>query len=194
MNRNLNLKCLLFRYKDGIFVLMTGKNNTKKAFRIIIDELVAFLSPAGDDLLITESGIYKPYDDLDTCIRESYYTHVASIVEGKELKSYDKIGVYQFLIPLRNNDEMKRFTRRIIDPIIEMPEYFDTMKALTFTAGEFKSAAASLHCHHNTVRYRFQKVKEILECNNLSDIEFFGNLAMAVRLHIIYEIQNEILN
>lgn len=187
LNRSLNNKALLCKYKNGLFAILTARQNNKKTFQVILDELMDFLTPAKDGLYISCSRVHDPYKELDQCIRESYYTHVASITEERAFHSYDKIGTYQLLVPLAESEAMKDFMTSLIQPVLKKPDFFETLKQLTFNEGDIFKTASSLKCHHNTIRYRISKIKHFLFCEEMSDQEFYVNISLAVRLYMLYE-------
>lgn len=187
LNRNLNTKALVCKYKNGLFVLLTARQKKKESFTIILNELLDFLSPSNERLYVSCSLIHDPYKELDQCVRESYYTHMASAAEGKAFGSYDKIGAYQLLVPLADTEIMKDFMSALIGPILERPEFFETIKHLVLNEGDIFKTASSLKCHHNTIRYRISKIKQFLSCEEMSDQEFYVNISLAVRLYMLNE-------
>lgn len=187
LNRNLNTKALVCKYKNGLFALLTARQKKKQSFAIILRELMEFLSPSKEGLYVSCSRIHDPYKELDQCIRESYYTHIASTAEEKSFGSYDKIGAYQLLVPLADTEAMKDFMSSLIDPIREKPEFFETIRQLALNEGDIFRTASSLQCHHNTIRYRISKIKQFLFCEEMSDQEFYVNISLAVRLHMLNE-------
>lgn len=44
LNRNLNTKALVCKYKNGLFALLTARQKKKQSFAIILHELMEFLS------------------------------------------------------------------------------------------------------------------------------------------------------
>lgn len=187
LNRNLSTKALICKYKNGLFALLTARQQKKKSFDIILEELLGFLSPSGEKLYVSCSRIHDPYKELDQCIREGYYTHIASIAEDKVFGSYDKIGTYQLLVPLADSEAMKDYMTTLINPVLEKPEFFETIKQLALNEGDIFKTASSLNCHHNTIRYRISKIKQFLFCDEMSDQEFYANISLAVRLYMLYE-------
>lgn len=187
LNRNLNSKALVCKYRNGLFALLTARQKKRKSFTIILTELLEGLSPTGKSLYVSCSRIHDPYKELDQCIRESYYTHIASVAEERYFGSYDKIGAYQILVPLSDSEVMKDFMVALIGPILERPEFFETIKHLVLNEGDIFKTASSLKCHHNTIRYRLGKIKQFLFCEEMSEQEFYVNISLAVRLYMLNE-------
>lgn len=187
LNRALVQKALLCKYKNGLFAVLTARQNNEKHFSIILQELIEFLSIPTENLYISCSGIHNPFKDLDQCIRESYYTHLASLAEGKHFHSFSQIGPWQLLIPYAQSDVMKDYMNSRIQPILEKQDFYDTLRALTLCRGDIFKTASLLNCHHNTVRYRLSKIKQFLFSAEMSDQEFYADISLAVRLYMLQE-------
>ena len=185
MNNSLNTKAMICRYRDGLFAILTSRHNDMYKFELILKELLEFLSLDEKDLCINCSQIHYPYEDLDLCFRESYHTYLAALASEQNFRYYTKIGTYQFLIPQMDSKLMRNYMRTYISPLADKPELFDTLKEYVLCQGEVFITADKLSCHHNTIRYHIAKIKELLACEQLSDQEFYSNIAIAVRLYLL---------
>ncbi|WP_425755355.1 PucR family transcriptional regulator [Ihubacter sp. rT4E-8] len=187
LNRALMQKALLCKYKDGLFAVLTARQNNERSFEIILSELMEFLSLPEEDLYINCSLIHDPFKDLDQCIRESYFTYIASAAEQKHFRSFKSIGPWQLLIPYAHSDVMKDYMNARIQPILEKQDFYETARALTICRGDIFKTASLLNCHHNTVRYRLNKIKQFLFTEDMSDQEFYTDISLAVRLYMLQE-------
>lgn len=187
LNSSLTSKALICPFHDGIFAVITSKHNNPQHFELILNELLEFLSLKEKDLTIGCSQIHYPYDDLDVCFRESFDTFLASVASGQNFKYYSNIGTYQFLISQMDFKPMRNYMRTYITPLLDKPEFFDTLKEYVFCQGDIVKTADHLSCHHNTVRYRITKSKELLNSDCLTDFEFYGNISIAIRLYLLQE-------
>lgn len=187
LNSSLTTKALICPYHNGLFAVLTSKHNNPQNFQLILKELLEFLSLEEKDLTIGCSQIYYPYEDLDTCFKESFHTYLASAASGQDFKYYSNIGTYQFLIPHMESKLMRNYMRAYIHPLLDKPELFDTLKEYIICQGEILAVADKLNCHHNTIRYRIAKSKELLNSETLTDQEFYSNVAIAIRLYLLKE-------
>ncbi len=187
LNPSLTQKSLLCKYKDGLFAILTARQNSEKSFDIILAELTEFLALPKDGLHICCSRIHDPFTDLDRCIKESYYTYIASVTESKDFRSFNQIGPWQLLIPYAQSDAMKDYVDSRIRPILEKQDFYDTVQAFTLCRGDIFKTASTLNCHHNTVRYRLSKIKQFLYSEDMSDQEFYADISLAVRLYMLQE-------
>lgn len=185
MNNNLATKAMICPYQGGLFAILTSRHNDMKKFELILKELLEFLSLQEKDLCINYSQIHYPYEDLDLCFRESYHTYLASLASGQKFRYYSRIGTYQFLIPQMDSTLMRNYMRSYISSLEDKPELFETLKEYVLCQGEIFVTADKLSCHHNTIRYRIAKLKELLGCEHLSDQEFYSNISIAVRIYLL---------
>lgn len=185
LNRNLNDKALLCKYEDGLFAILTSHQNNVKSFQIILSDLLNFLALNANELFINCSNIHRSYECLDLCFRESFHTHIASLAENRNLSSYSAIGIYQYLIPLQNEQSMQSYMDSLITPLLGRPEYFDTVMQLVLHGGDALQAAGRFDCHQNTIRYRMNKIKALLGLESETEQDFYAILASAMRLYLL---------
>jgi sugar diacid utilization regulator len=95
----------------------------------------------------------------------------ANVVEGdpdEALLAYDDTGTYQLLLPhMRDPAELRRFYDETVSKIVAYDEQYETSDLVgtleTFLEcdGNVNATAARLFTHRHTVRYRFERVREI---------------------------------
>ncbi len=199
MNRNLNDKALMCKYKDGIFAVLTSHQPKEDSFSLILDDLLTFLNPpcnSEGSIRVSKSGftvncsnIHMPHENLDLCFRESYFTYLASSAESRNFCSYSSIGIYQFLIPQKDTEIMQTYMENIINPLKARPEYFETVHRLVLYGGDTCLTADYFGCHQNTIRYRLGKIKALLHLESETEQDFYAVLATAMRLYLINEVK-----
>lgn len=187
LNRNLNSRVLLSTYQEGLMALMTANSDKAESFQIILNDLLAFLSAKDNNLYVSTSNVFMPYTDLDKSMRECYFTHLASVAEQQHFQSYNHIGVYQILIPLMEEEPMKDYMNSVLQPILEKPNFFETAKYYTICNGDIFKTAGCMSANHNTIRYRLNKMKQLIFSEEMTDQEFYSNLSLAVRLFLLME-------
>ena len=95
----------------------------------------------------------------------------ANVVEGdphESLLAYDDTGTYQLLLPhMSDPAELRRFYDETVSKIVAYDEQYETSDLVgtleTFLEcdGNVNATAARLVTHRHTVRYRFERVREI---------------------------------
>jgi sugar diacid utilization regulator len=161
------------RHGDGDEVVMLVPDATddgdagRRVAATVLRELEANLSgfafavgrsrPAGDPL------------DLHRAGNEALLA--ANVVEGdpdESLLAYDDTGTYQLLLPhMSDPAELRRFYDETVSKIVSYDEQYETSDLVgtleTFLEcdGNVNATAARLITHRHTVRYRFERVREI---------------------------------
>jgi sugar diacid utilization regulator len=93
-----------------------------------------------------------------------------NVVEGDAERSelaYDETGTYQLLLPHMNDPaELKRFYKETVRPLVAYDEQYETDLLGTLSTflecdANVNATAARLITHRHTIRYRFERVREL---------------------------------
>jgi sugar diacid utilization regulator len=94
----------------------------------------------------------------------------ANVVEGDRERvelSYEQTGTYQLLLPYMNDPtELKRFYDETVRPLVAYDEQYETDLLGTLATfldcdANVNATAARLITHRHTIRYRFERVREL---------------------------------
>jgi sugar diacid utilization regulator len=94
----------------------------------------------------------------------------ANVVEGDVERTdlaYDETGTYQLLLPYMNDPrELKRFYNETVRPLVSYDEQYETDLLGTLATfldcdANVNATAARLITHRHTIRYRFERVREL---------------------------------
>jgi sugar diacid utilization regulator len=94
----------------------------------------------------------------------------ANVVEGDPEQvelSYERTGTYQLLLPYMNDPtELKRFYDETVRPLVSYDEQYETDLLGTLATfldcdANVNATAARLITHRHTIRYRFERVREL---------------------------------
>jgi sugar diacid utilization regulator len=94
----------------------------------------------------------------------------ANVVEGDPEQvelSYEQTGTYQLLLPYMNDPtELKRFYNETVRPLVSYDEQYETDLLGTLATfldcdANVNATAARLITHRHTIRYRFERVREL---------------------------------
>jgi sugar diacid utilization regulator len=107
-------------------------------------------------------------------------------IYDKAICHFESMGIDSFLIPLKGNPWSHNYSQVIISKIIENNKnnMLDTVKKYIQLGGDIKKVAKEMYQHENTIRYRLERLKEILNFTG-SDMEFFCELSLAVKIYLI---------
>jgi sugar diacid utilization regulator len=93
-----------------------------------------------------------------------------NVVEGDSERremAYSETGTYQLLLPyMRDPAELKRFYRETVRPLVAYDEQYDTDLLGTLATfldcdANVNATASRLITHRHTIRYRFERVREL---------------------------------
>jgi sugar diacid utilization regulator len=94
----------------------------------------------------------------------------ANVVEGDPERAelaFDDAGTYQLLLPhMSDTAELRRFYRETVRPLVAYDEQYETDLLGTLSAflecdANVNATAARLITHRHTIRYRFERVREL---------------------------------
>ncbi len=94
----------------------------------------------------------------------------ANVAEGdpeRSLLGFEETGTYQLLLPyMRDPSELKRFYNETVRPLVAYDEQYETDLLGTLSTfldcdANVNATAARLITHRHTIRYRFERVREL---------------------------------
>lgn len=154
---------------DEVVVLVADPDGEagRRVGATVLRELEANLS--GFAFAVGRSRVARDPVDLHRAGNEALLA--ANVVEGdpdESLLSYDDTGTYQLLLPhMSDPGELRRFYDETVSKIVAYDEQYETSDLVgtleTFLEcdGNVNATAARLITHRHTVRYRFERVREI---------------------------------
>ncbi len=108
--------------------------------------------------------------------RDPLFDRVESV--AFDLREFPELALLHAVpVPARHH-----FVARLLGPVESDPQSLETLKAWVFANRSFRRAAALLHTHPNTVRYRISRIAELLD-RNLDDDHIVGLLWLALLWH-----------
>lgn len=111
--------------------------------------------------------IYKSYKECLICLKT---TNILNISENKIIK-YNDISIYWNLLNSLKDNNYKDdpLVSKIKDLIkfdnIHKTEYFDSIKCIVENDWNLKKTSKKMFIHYNTMKYRYIKIKELLDDN-----------------------------
>lgn len=186
----------IIKYRQGILLIYTGEKLDQAAYQ---KKIKFILGAAGLHLENYYIGISNLHADnrtnlsnLGYGISESLFAGRTAEVEGTPVLYFREIGIYGILMPFHNELWVHNWYNSIIIPIQEHDAKFNTEllpTALKFVENDGKvlETAEAMFIHKNTIRYRLNKIKEILRMEE-SNLDFLEQLSVAMKLHKIYHL------
>lgn len=182
----------VFKYRSGILIIFSYEKQdeegavVKKLYRLIED-----IGIKSDKYIIGISNNHFNLDEIARGINESFYAaNISEISDGSKIL-YKDIGIYKIIMPNINEVWVNEFYEEIILPLKRYDEKYNTQILTTAIKyiendGNVKKTSEDLFQHDNTIRYRINKMKEILGMENL-DGSFYEQLSIAIKIYKIIE-------
>ncbi len=137
-------------------------------------------------------GRFKTIGDMQKSYNEARVamTFQTSNANHCFVQRFDDLGIYTMLFS-HDFEQLTEFCMKTVAKLMVHDSEFDadlfiTLRALLQCNFNLKSASERLFVHVNTVRYRYERIEQLLEIN-LSDPEERTNLYVVVRVGAILE-------
>lgn len=189
-NKTKSVNSVILKYRSGIFVIYSYEKLNKN---IVVNKLFNLINSIGlteDKYFIGISNYYSDLNELNRGINESVYAQKTSEIYQNNTIFYKDIGIYKILIPSADQIWIREFYKEIIPPLISYDEKYNTEilnTAIKYidNEGKVKKTSNDLFQHENTIRYRINKMKEILGMSDLNG-NFYEQLSIAIKIHKIF--------
>ena len=169
-----NLRAI--KYKNGILLLeiydKLHLNNIET--KDLMDNWKMCIKSLNLDMIQFHIGINDsvlPIMKLDIAITRSLYSYRRNLHQQESLTSYSDLGIYNFLYPLMDSTYSKEYVLDLIHKLnpkctnisdFKKTNTFITLNECVKNDFDMDTAAKNLYQHSNTIRYRINKIKELL--------------------------------
>jgi DNA-binding PucR family transcriptional regulator/GAF domain-containing protein len=189
--------------KDGYYIVIIPYENDKdnseiwKTFYTRIKKLVtAEMQDANIYLGISQKA--EKIEDYYICYRQALQTLTILInrFQSEGFLTFDNLGSYTVLYNLGDPFAAQLFLRKYLEPLLKYgngknKDLFDTLRVYLNMNGNIKDTADHLFIHRSSLKYRLEKIKEILVVD-IEDAEQRFNLMLAYKLYDLYNMQHSI--
>ena len=181
----LSRKAALAKYRGGFFIFLSQETDESRRFDALLSDVLAALEIELKAVKSGFSSIKRTDSEFGKAVREAFWSCMVADLEETGQRCYEDLGIYRFIVPEINSHNMKEYMEEYLRPLIEDEgELLRTAKTYVLTGGLLEETADRLYCHKNTVRYRLDRIQEMLDPNS-TEKEFFENLALAIRIHML---------
>lgn len=187
-NRSKDKSDSVFKYKRGILGIITRDKIENNNIDNLVYEFISELNISLEEFDIGISRVHGNLDELNVGVNESLYALDVGDISSKNITFYNDIGIYKILLPFQDEYWMKDFYESIIHPLQNYDkktstDMFKTAIIYVENNGNIKDTADELFQHENTIRYRINKIKDIL--NMEENHSFYEELSIAVKIYKI---------
>jgi sugar diacid utilization regulator len=185
--------------KDGFYILI-APDKPDRCWEQVYARLTRGAALEGEKVEIC-LGISKSTERLEdyyVCYKQALQTLkiVRHQFKRKGFLSFDNLGSYSILYDLRDTFAAQLFLKNYLDPLLSYgngkgkgKDLFDTLRAYLYKNGNLKDTADDLFIHRSSLKYRLEKIEEILQIK-LEDAEERFHLMLAYKLYDLYHLED----
>ena len=187
---------IIFTRKDGYYMVIVPKEifatgDFWKRFYERVKKMVKNEEP----LLSVYIGISQEANQIENyylCYKQAQKTLVilCSRFADKGYMSFDELGSYTVLYHLGDPLVVPLFLKTYLNPLLEYGngknrDLFDTLRIYLRTNGNIKDAANLLFIHRSSLKYRLERIREIMGID-IDHAEQRFNLMLAYKLYDLF--------
>ncbi|GLI57948.1 hypothetical protein PM10SUCC1_34620 [Propionigenium maris DSM 9537] len=172
-------------YHRGIIVVYKGESF--KLTNLVND--CYYIGLVFDDYIVGISGYSEESKQFKDACKQSIWSAKVAMAERKGVMAYEDIGVYKLLEPIIHLPLADQYIEEMLMPLKVYDadhgtELFQTAEVFIQYDGQIVQAAKALCQHSNTIRYRINKIKQLLGFEEREGT-FFEHLSLAFRVYRI---------
>lgn len=178
--------CAVF-YHHGILIFLTDdkKEGLNRYGKYFLDTQVM----RNEESVFGVGKIHTKLGEIRRAVMESIYGQQFASLKKERLAFFDKIGVYKILLPYYQERWMKDYSLEMVKKIMAFDrendgELFETLGTFVKAAGDIQLVSEQMHVHKNTIRYRMNRVREILDMEE--DPTFMEQISVAFKIYELY--------
>ena len=189
---------IYYSQSDFIAFLITGKlpvsarktlSDTFSQIQHSLLNAVPFTISMGVGMYVDDIiNIHNSYQQAKQVIQTVY-----QIQQFNRLFFYDQIGIYRLLFSISSNNEAIEFCDKYVKPLQQYDDQhhanlIETLQSIINCGWNLKLASEKLFLHYNSVKYRFQKICDLLEID-LRDNSRHTEIELALKIYLIQKNQ-----
>lgn len=159
-------KYIVFEREKKTYILLRYSQQQFPSVLSLRNDLCRLLKKSTiNDSYISISAYFHNLEKLNKYIDAT--NNILSI--GKEMNANEKVysqnkfGIYEFLIKLSTDEDVKQYANVILSPLKQSdPVLLETLTVYLQENGNASQTAKKLHVNRRTVTYRLQRIKELL--------------------------------
>jgi DNA-binding PucR family transcriptional regulator len=188
---NSKLKVIKTVQSDSIIVMVPILGNEyKNSSKVFAQTIIKRVKEYSSNLEV-KIGIGRAVDGLKN-FKNSVFQAIKALkvlaISGKEanLCHYNDIGLYRLLFQIDSYEEMEDIYKSTLGKLIGYDNkngtnLLETLEVYIESGGKLEKTAEILFIHRNTLKYRAQRIEEIMDCDLRNEEEIF-NIQIAIKI------------
>ncbi|ATF13876.1 hypothetical protein A616_18395 [Brevibacillus brevis X23] len=192
---------IIVTQKEERYVLIVPDQKEKDSnlyWKLIHKQIRDVVSPTiqGIEIFLGISSRTQTIEDFHVCYRQAHQALkiVSNRFSNKRIQNFDNLGSLSILFDLKESFAAKLFIKKYLDPLLNYgnkkgKDLFDTLRVYLAMNGNLKETAEYLFIHRSSLKYRLEKITDLLQLE-LDDPEERFNLMLAFKLYDLFEQRN----
>ncbi|SHI75711.1 PucR family transcriptional regulator [Lutispora thermophila] len=196
INSNQLFYCV--RYYDKIIAFSTQAKKFKDSLKDSIkNEITEIIDACKLDYCMGISGPYNGLHNIKKVIESAIDACDMSGILEQKIVNYEDIGMYKLIMKVKDKDFLLELFEGLIKPITEYDRknnsnLLETLICFVKNDASINNTAKELYQHSNTIRYRVDKIRELLGVKD-NNIKFYEDINMIYKLYIMYNREEKLL-
>lgn len=187
-DQRLSSKVFVGKCKEKLMVILSQDEQNIDRFRALMEDVKVAYDLTEEVYVEGVSDLCHITAGIDRIIQQAYWAQAVAEIEGEKTKWYKDLGVYKLIISDIHAASISEYMESYLSPLFDESEkdheLLHTAVEYILAKGDSQKMADCLFCHKNTIRYRLGKIQEKLD-PAVNEREFYQNLAMAIKIHLL---------
>ncbi|MHB8063954.1 MAG: PucR family transcriptional regulator [Ruminiclostridium sp.] len=190
---SIGTKTWLTIYEGKIVIIIAINPKNEMGKKTILDNITTTLRRVSNNekfSLCISDEISNPLN-IPHAFEEAKNIYASSCISNciDEIVTWEQLGIYSILTLLKPSTNMKKFLKKYISPLKKHDyehntQLLDTLETYFISGNSIKETAVNMFLHYNTILYRMEKIKKILNVE-MDNKEELLELNIAVKLNRI---------
>lgn len=191
-----NRDMLYLKEEDGIVVIYEyrTRNTMNDKLTDLSERVESHFSMKHKEIKV-KMGIGKILKDIEDTKKSAWQAKGAvkvmiALDSEKTMMAYENLGIYRLFLNINDENELLELYHKNLDKLIEYDksennDFVNTLQVYIDNGGSITKTTENLYVHRNTVKYRINRIKEIMKID-LDDpkVQFDLKLSFAIRKYL----------
>lgn len=173
-------------YRSGVLLINSFPESRENILEKIIDDSVNMIRYYWPGAAMGISNACNT-EKLDKAILQAIIAAGTCQPDSGEIIRYRELGITRLLSGLLGSSALEEFYNDVTKPILRFDMennscLFDTMLMFAAHNMDYKETAVSMFVHENTIRYRINRLKEMIPYGK-SDMDFYETISVTAKIH-----------
>ncbi|WP_432667051.1 PucR family transcriptional regulator ligand-binding domain-containing protein [Wukongibacter baidiensis] len=187
-----NREVLVHKLNKGTLVTITTMENDYKILAKEIEKLKTLIIGHFSGVHIGISDYYEDLKYFKESVNEAVFAYKIARKSNVLTMGHRELGIERWLNKLKKDKDLLSYVNDVLKPITDYEkdnniELMKIVRAFVEYEGNYKSISKELYLHENTVRYRMDKIKDILNVGS-DKVTLYTKLNIMVKLSDILDL------